>query len=138
MWSTRSGRSCLSFRHQLLEDVPRNVLTQPELFDENGVVLGALEHVQKTEVGNAGAVIRSYGSEDVAVSTRHQFVCHDLGNGFSPGYRQQMRLALGPDIVDQHFGIEALAVLQDRACDFDRIVGAKPFKGVDRCVGDIH
>ena len=35
---------------QLLENVPRDVLTQAELLGENGIALGPLDHVQEAEI----------------------------------------------------------------------------------------
>ena len=55
--STIAGRSTLEpvahvvrrLRDQLLEDVPRDVVAQAELGGEDGIAVGALDHVQEAE-----------------------------------------------------------------------------------------
>ncbi len=117
--------------HKLLEDVSRDVLPQAELLDQNRIVGRAFDHLQKAEIRNGGSAIAGHRNQDVAIAAGHQLVGYDFGKRAAFGDGQHMRLALGPDVLDQGLRVEPLAMLQDRPRHLDRVVEGQLVQGVE-------
>ena len=117
---------------QLLENVPRDILTQAEMLGENGIALGALDHVQEPEFGEMRASIGRDRIHDFPVASGHQHVGDPLLESLPFGDREQMRLALDADIGDQRIRLQPLGLPKNRAGDLDRIVKSQFMDDVDR------
>ncbi len=57
-------------RDQLLKDVPRNVPATPDVFGENGIMLGTLQQMQETELGEPCSLVRSHRTCNLLVAAR--------------------------------------------------------------------
>jgi hypothetical protein len=89
-----------------LEKVPGDVLTQTELFGENGIAFGTFDHVQKAEARETRAIIICDRVHNLPVAACHEHVCDRVLEGFSFRDREQMRLTFGSGVGNQGFGVE--------------------------------
>ena len=117
---------------QLLENVPGNVLAQAESLGENGIAVGPLDHVQKAEIRETGAIVSGDGVHDFLIAARHQHIRDQLLDRFSFRDREQMGLALGADVGNQRVSLEPPGLLQDGAGDIDLIVKGELVDDIDR------
>ena len=123
-------------RDQLLKNVSGNIPATPEVFSKNGIILGTLDQMQETELGETRSLVRSHRTRDLLVAAHDKYVC----DGFNerPALRdgEKVLLALRVGIGDQRSSIKPLGLSQHRARNFDRIVKCKRVDHLSRCMID--
>jgi hypothetical protein len=59
---------------QLLKDMPWDVLTVTQLFEQNRIALGALNHMQDACIGETGTIVLGDRAHNLSASSDHKLV----------------------------------------------------------------